>query len=61
MELGADAVLVNTAIAIAVDPNRMAVAFRMAVEAGRTAYELGLGDVSATAQATSPLTGFLGN
>src|ERR1700748_2455765 len=42
MELGADAVLVNTAIGIASDPGRMAEAFRKAVEAGRTAYELGL-------------------
>lgn len=59
MELGADAVLVNTAIAIASDPNKMAIAFAQAVEAGRTAYELGLGPVSHTANATSPLTGFL--
>jgi len=59
MELGADAVLVNTAIAVATDPNRMAVAFRTAVEAGRTAYESGLGPQLATASATSPLTGFL--
>ena len=59
MELGADAVLVNTAIAIASDPNRMATAFKFAVEAGRAAYELGLGEVSETAQATSPLTAFL--
>ena len=44
MELGADAVLVNTAIAIASDPVRMAIAFKKAVEAGREAYELGLGD-----------------
>src|SRR6186997_1062386 len=43
LEMGADAVLVNTAIAIAADPPRMAVAFKMAVEAGRAAYELGLG------------------
>src|SRR5437667_6252258 len=42
MELGADAVLVNTAIAVSHDPNRMAVAFKMAVEAGRAAYEAGL-------------------
>jgi thiazole synthase len=61
MELGADAALVNTAIAIAADPNRMAIAFKMAVEAGRAAYEIGLGETSSTAQATSPLTGFLGN
>ncbi len=60
MELGADAVLVNTAIAIASDPDRMAGAFRQAVEAGRTAFELGLGAVTDTASATSPLTGFLG-
>jgi thiazole synthase len=59
MELGADAVLVNTAIAIASDPNRMAVAFRMAVEAGRMAFETGLGDSQNTARPTSPLTGFL--
>ncbi len=59
LELGADAVLVNTAIAIAGDPNRMAAAFRMAVEAGRAAYEIGLGTPLDTARATSPLTGFL--
>src|SRR6202789_4131717 len=59
MELGADAVLVNTAIAVAGDPNRMAIAFKMAVEAGRAAFESGLGAQSETANATSPLTGFL--
>lgn len=59
MELGADAVLINTAIAVAKDPNRMAVAFRMAVEAGRAAFESGLAAEQATASATSPLTGFL--
>lgn len=59
MELGADAVLINTAIAIAPDPNRMAVAFKTAVEAGRAAYEMGLGAQLSTASATSPLTGFL--
>ena len=59
MELGADAVLVNTAIAVAADPNRMAVAFRMAVEAGRAAYETGLAGSQSTASATSPLTAFL--
>ena len=59
MELGADAVLVNTAIAIASDPNRMATAFKMAVEAGRAAYEIGLGAPLETASATSPLTAFL--
>ncbi len=60
MELGADAVLVNTAIAIASDPVRMAAAFRHAVGAGREAYELGLPEASPHAIATSPLTGFLG-
>jgi thiazole synthase len=59
MELGADAVLVNTAIAIASDSCRMAVAFKQAVEAGRAAFELGLAEPSTTATATSPLTGFL--
>lgn len=61
MELGADAVLVNTAIAIARDPIRMAKAFAMAVEAGRSAYESGLAPVCAEAKAvaTSPLTAFL--
>ncbi|MBF0433237.1 MAG: thiazole synthase [Fibrobacteria bacterium] len=59
MEMGADAVLVNTAIAVAGDPVGMSVAFKQAVEAGRTAYESGLGRVSQTAEATSPLTGFI--
>jgi len=43
LEMGADAVLVNTAIAVARDPVAMARAFRLAVEAGRTGYEAGLG------------------
>jgi thiazole synthase len=60
MELGADAVLVNTAIAVAADPNRMALAFHQAVEAGRTAFELGLGARLDAASPTSPLTAFLG-
>ncbi len=59
MELGADAVLVNTAIAVANDPNRMAVAFKMAVEAGRAAFESGMGAQQDTASPTSPLTTFL--
>jgi len=59
MELGADAVLVNTAIAINSQPNRMAAAFKLAVEAGRAAYECGLAEAQQTASATSPLTGFL--
>lgn len=59
MELGADAVLVNTAIAVAPDPNRMALAFKWAVEAGRSAFEVGLGSPTETASGTSPLTAFL--
>ena len=59
MELGADAVLVNTAIAIASDPSRMGLAFKLAVEAGRAAYEMGLPEKIDGASATSPLTGFL--
>jgi thiazole synthase len=59
MELGADAVLVNTAIAVADDPVRMARAFKMAVECGREAFEIGLGPQLETASPTSPLTGFL--
>ncbi|MGV3772707.1 MAG: thiazole synthase [Verrucomicrobiales bacterium] len=59
MELGADAVLINTAIAVARDPDRMAMAFKQAVEAGRTAYEIGLSSPQWSAVATSPLTGFL--
>ena len=60
MELGADAVLVNTAIAIAPDPNGMARAFALAVQAGRMAFEIGVGEERVEASATSPLTGFLG-
>ncbi len=59
MEMGADAVLVNTAIAIPTDPVRMARAFRAAVDAGRAAYEIGLGLKLEHASATSPLTAFL--
>jgi thiazole synthase len=59
MEMGADAVLINTAIAVSHDPNRMAVAFKLAVEAGRAAYESGLAEQQHTASATSPLTAFL--
>lgn len=59
LEMGADAVLVNTAIAVAADPVRMARAFRKAVEAGREAFEIGLGERKSTASATSPLTAFL--
>src|SRR5215472_1162017 len=59
MELGADAVLVNTAIAVAAEPERMAKAFKKAIEAGREAREIGLADKLNAASATSPLTGFL--
>ena len=59
MEMGAAAVLINTAIAVASDPNKMAVAFMLAVKAGRAAFESSLAAQSATASATSPLTGFL--
>ncbi len=59
LEMGADAVLVNTAIAVAGDPIAMARAFKMAVEAGRIAYESGLGAVNQQAIASSPLAAFL--
>ncbi|MBO7595980.1 MAG: thiazole synthase [Bacteroidales bacterium] len=59
MEMGADCCLVNTAISVAGDPVAMADAFRMAVEAGRKAYEAGLGTVSDCAEASCPLTNFL--
>ncbi|MXV38396.1 thiazole synthase [Flavobacteriaceae bacterium Ap0902] len=59
MEIGADAVLVNTAIAVAGDPIAMTKAFKMAVEAGRMAYHAKLGKVSQKAEASSPLTQFL--
>jgi thiazole synthase len=59
MEMGADAVLVNTAVAVAGDPPAMARAFRKGVEAGREAYLAGLGQPRKMAEASSPLTGFL--
>ena len=61
MEMGASACLVNTAIAVAGNPSAMATAFRKAVEAGREAYEAGLGTASLNfeAEASSPLTAFL--
>lgn len=59
MEMGADAVLVNTAIAVSGDPVGMARAFKMAVEAGRLAYESTLATPQTSAIASSPLTGFL--
>jgi len=59
MEMGADAVLVNTALAVTPNPGLMAAAFRKGVEAGRAAYLAGLGQQSDKAVASSPLTGFL--
>lgn len=59
MEIGADAVLVNTAIAVAGDPVKMAEAFKLAVEAGRLAFEAKLGIKRNFAEASSPLTSFL--
>ena len=59
MELGADAVLVNTAIAVAGNPALMAEAFKEAVIAGRKAFEAKLAGTVSTALASSPLTSFL--
>ncbi|PLX80755.1 MAG: thiazole synthase [Desulfuromonas sp.] len=59
MEMGADAVLVNTALAVARDPAAMSIAFRKGVEAGREAFLAGLGSEKIKAEASSPLTGFL--
>jgi thiazole synthase len=59
MEIGADAVLVNTAIGTAGDPAAMAAAFKLAVEAGRQAFVAGLAVAGTQAKASSPLTGFL--
>ncbi|MCK5149209.1 thiazole synthase [bacterium] len=59
MEMGVDAVLVNSAIAAAENPEAMAIAFAMGVEAGRAAYEAGLMSRSREAVHTSPLTSFL--
>ncbi|MCH7396537.1 thiazole synthase [Belliella sp. DSM 107340] len=59
MEIGADAVLVNTAIAVSLDPVAMGLAFKMAVEAGRMAFEARLAPKHTGAVASSPLTSFL--
>jgi len=59
MELGADAVLVNTAIGTARDPAAMGAAFALAVEAGRKGFLAGLASERRAAEASSPLTGFL--
>ncbi len=61
MEMGADAVLVNTAIATAGDPVKMAIAFKHATEAGRLAFNSGPAGAGSRAIASSPLTGFLRN
>ena len=61
MEIGADAVLVNTAIATAAEPEQMAIAFKKAVQAGRLAYLAGAAAQTRQANASSPLTGFLRN
>ena len=59
MELGAAAVMANTAVATAGDVPLMAAAFKRAVEAGRAGYRAGMGRVLDRAEASSPLTGFL--
>ena len=59
MEMGADAILVNTAIAISNAPITMAIAFAKAVEAGRLGYESGLGEIVDYAVASSPQISFL--
>jgi thiazole synthase len=59
MEMGADAVLVNTAIASSPNPEMMALAFKQGVEAGRHAFEAGLGTSNNQSIPTSPLTAFL--
>ncbi len=61
MEMGADAILLNTAIASSADPVAMAGAFKDAIRAGRTAYLAGMAPESSIARASSPLTGFLGD
>ncbi|MDR1534527.1 MAG: thiazole synthase [Planctomycetota bacterium] len=60
IEMGADAVLVNTALAVAENPAAMAEAFKLAVRAARLAVEAGPGETRRMAEASSPLTGFLG-
>lgn len=61
MELGADAVLVNTAIAVSENPVEMAKAFKLGVEAGRVAHQAKLASINKSADASSPLTQFLNN
>ncbi|MBF0522131.1 MAG: thiazole synthase [Candidatus Omnitrophica bacterium] len=59
MEMGADAVLINTAVATALDPVAAAKSFALAITAGRLAHLSGMAQRAASAQASSPLTGFL--
>ncbi len=59
LEIGADAVLVNTAIAISKNPIESAIAFKLGVEAGRKAFLAGLPNQKEQAESSSPLTGFL--
>lgn len=60
MEAGADACLLNTAVALSQDPEKMALGFKHAIEAGRLAYEAGRIPVKEIASASSPLTGVVG-
>lgn len=60
MEMGADAILMNTAVAVAEDAEKMARAMKLAVEAGRLAFEAGRMEKKLYASASSPLTGVLG-
>jgi len=59
LEMGADAVLINTAMAVSTDPVKISIAFKMAVEAGRMAFEAKMGKSGKEAVASSPLTAFL--
>lgn len=60
MENGADACLLNTAVALAQDPEKMALGFKLGIEAGRTAYEAGRIPIKEIASASSPLVGIVG-
>ncbi|MDD3436277.1 MAG: thiazole synthase [Candidatus Gastranaerophilales bacterium] len=60
MENGADACLLNTAVALAQDPEKMALGFKLGIEAGRAAYEAGRIPVKEIASASSPLAGIVG-
>jgi thiazole synthase len=61
MELGADGILMNTAVAAAGDPEKMALAMKLAVEAGRLAFESGRMEKRLYASASSPMTGVVGS